>query len=123
MYQYAINLFFLKNLHVSPKSYLLNTHRLLLNNFVYFDDLWLFHKNLVYTVYKMDCKYSTTTSSGTFTVYNQLLHKCTATKFCKEKGHILAPITTLEDKEALTKLLHPYCDIHKNMTKNFLFYI
>ena len=63
----------------------------------------------------MDCKYSTTTASGTFTVYNQMLHKCTATKFCKEKGHILAPITTLEDKEALTKLLHPDCDIHKGV--------
>ena len=63
----------------------------------------------------MNCGYSVKTSSGTFTVYNQLLDKCAATKFCKEKGHILAPISTLEDKEALTKLLHADCDIHKGV--------
>ena len=63
----------------------------------------------------MSCKYSTTTSSGTFTVYNQFLDKCAAKKFCQKKGHILAPIVNDEDKAAITKLLDPYCAIHRGV--------
>ena len=63
----------------------------------------------------MTCGYSTTTPSGTFTVYNQLLDKCSATKFCKKKGHILAPILTNEDKAAVRKLIDPLCDIHQGV--------
>ena len=63
----------------------------------------------------MDCGYSVKTSSGTFTVYNQLLDKCAATKFCKKKGHILAPIVNDEDKTAIIKLIDPNCDIHKGV--------
>ena len=61
----------------------------------------------------MTCGYTTATSSGTFTVYNKELTKCEAKRFCRDKGHILAPITTQEDKNAVLKLLDPSCDIHK----------
>ena len=61
----------------------------------------------------MDCGFSTTTSSGTFTAYNKKLTKCEAKKFCRDKGHILAPITTQEDKTAVLKLLDTRCDEHK----------
>ena len=61
----------------------------------------------------MSCSYSIKTSSGTFTAYNQLLDRCSATKFCKNKGHILAPIVNDEDKAAITKLLNPDCEIHQ----------
>ena len=63
----------------------------------------------------MSCGYSIKTSSGTFTVYNQLLDKCAATKFCQRKGQILAPIVSQEDKDAITKLLNPDCKIHQGV--------
>ena len=63
----------------------------------------------------MSCEYSIKTSSGTFTVYNQLLDKCAATKFCQRKGQILAPIVSQEDKDAITKLLNPDCEIHQGV--------
>ena len=62
-----------------------------------------------------ECGYTTKTSSGTFTVYNQLLDRCSAKKFCEKKGHILAPITTTEDKEAVWDLLNIFCKIHQGV--------
>ena len=61
----------------------------------------------------MPCTNTTTTASGTFTVYNKELTKCEAKRFCREKGHILAPITTQQDKDAVYKLLDPRCKEHQ----------
>ena len=64
----------------------------------------------------MKCGFSRTTSSGTFTVYHKKLTKCEAKKFCRDKGHILAPVTTQEDKDALLDLLDDECEEHYGAT-------
>ena len=64
--------------------------------------------------------FSLSTSSGTFTVYHKKLTKCEAKKFCRDKGHILAPVTTKQDKDALLELLHPTCEEHYGATTYLL---
>ena len=64
------------------------------------------------------CGYTTTTSSDTFTVYNQLLDRCTAKKFCQK--NILAPKTSKKDKDVVTNLFHPWCKIHQGTRRYHL---
>ena len=65
------------------------------------------------------CKKTVKTSSGTFTAYNLNRYECGAERFCKDKGQILAPITTKEDKDAVAKMLsHPNCE-GKNMHQSY----
>ena len=61
----------------------------------------------------MPCSFSTTTSSGTFTITNKEMTRCEAKKYCRERNQILAPITTQEDKDAILNLIDPSCQIHK----------
>ena len=61
----------------------------------------------------MHCSNKVTTSSGTFTAYNDKMSRCEAKKFCQNKGHILAPITNQEDKDAVIKMLYPGCPQHR----------
>ena len=61
----------------------------------------------------MPCSNTTTTSSGTFTVYQKEMTKCEAKQFCRDKGHILAPITTMEDRDAVHKMLDWNCVEHQ----------
>ena len=51
------------------------------------------------------CKKKVTTSSGTFYAHNTKRYKCGAERYCKDRGQILAPITTQEDKDAITEML------------------
>lgn len=61
----------------------------------------------------MPCSNKVTTSSGTFTAYNNEMTRCEAKKFCQKKGHILAPITSQVDKDAVLKMLDQNCPQHK----------
>ena len=57
----------------------------------------------------MSCIKSIKTSSGTFSFSEKEMTRCEAKKYCRERGQILAPITTTEDKEAVLKMLDPDC--------------
>ena len=57
------------------------------------------------------CANSVTTKTGTFTFYTQKVTSCQAEKFCRGLGHILAPITNMEDKRALHKVADQRCGI------------
>ena len=57
----------------------------------------------------MSCIKSITTSSGTFSISDEKMTRCEAKKYCRDKGQILAPITTQKDKDAVVKMINPYC--------------
>ena len=48
-----------------------------------------------------NCSNSLTTSRGTYTFYQEEMIKAEATKFCEEKGEILAPITSKEEFDTI----------------------
>ena len=60
----------------------------------------------------MSCITNTTTSSGTFLFSKGHMTRCEAKKFCREKGGVLAPITTQEDKDAVLEMINPECFEH-----------
>ena len=47
------------------------------------------------------CSNSLTTSRGTYTFHQEQMNKSQATKFCKDKGQILAPITSQEEFDTI----------------------
>jgi len=57
------------------------------------------------------CPTSVTTKSGTFTFYTQKVQRCKAENFCRSLGHILAPITNMEDRKALQDTANQRCGI------------
>ena len=57
----------------------------------------------------MSCIKSITTSSGTFSFSEKEMTRCEAKKYCRDKGQILAPIMTQEDKDAVLEMLDPNC--------------
>ena len=57
----------------------------------------------------MSCPKSVTTSSGTFSFSKERMTRCEAKKYCRERGQILAPITTQEDKDAVLSMFHHTC--------------
>ena len=57
------------------------------------------------------CPTSVTTKTGTFTFHAQKVTSCQAEKFCRGLGQILAPITNVEDHEALQKVADQRCGI------------
>ena len=60
----------------------------------------------------MSCITNTTTSSGTFLFSKGHMTRCEAKKFCREKGGVLAPITTQKDKDAVLEMINPECFEH-----------
>ena len=61
---------------------------------------------------KMSCPKSVTTSSGTFSFSEKQMTRCEAKKYCRERGQILAPITTQEDKDAVLTMFNDKCFNH-----------
>ena len=60
----------------------------------------------------MSCPKSVTTSSGTFSYSERQMTRCEAKKYCRERGQILAPITTQEDKDAVLTMFNEKCFNH-----------
>ena len=60
----------------------------------------------------MPCSKKVTTSSGTFTAYNDEMSHCRAKSYCEKKGQILAPVTNQKDADALVEMLDHSCPQH-----------
>ena len=60
----------------------------------------------------MSCLKNITTSSGTFSFSEIQMTRCEAKTYCRDRGQILAPIMTQEDKDAVLKMLDPNCLKH-----------
>ena len=66
-----------------------------------------------------NCPTSITTTSGTFTFYEQNVPKCEAEQICQSKGHILAPITNMEDRKAIEKIGGQECGIFREFVQGY----
>ena len=63
----------------------------------------------------VNCVKKVTTSSGTFTFFDEEVQKCEARKKCEEKGQILAPILNAEDATALQAVCdETACEFHNH---------
>ena len=59
---------------------------------------------------KKSCGDSLTTSVGTYTFYESQMNKNDAAKFCKDKGQILAPITSQEEFDKVHQFVNKCCN-------------
>ena len=58
------------------------------------------------------CKNTLKTSKGTYTFYNELVHKSESKEICKKHGGIIAPLHTQEEFDAVHKFAYecqPWC--------------
>ena len=58
---------------------------------------------------KKVCGDSLTTSAGTYTFYDSKMNKNDAAKFCKDKGQILAPITSQGEFDKVHQFVNKCC--------------
>ena len=61
---------------------------------------------------KKPCGNSLTTSAGTYTFYKSEMTQNDATKFCEDKGQILAPITSQEEFNKVNKYVQGCCNLN-----------
>ena len=59
---------------------------------------------------KKVCGDSLTTSAGTYTFYESKMNKNDATKFCQDKGQILAPITSQGEFDKVHQFVNKCCN-------------
>ena len=60
-----------------------------------------------------NCPTSVTTKSGTFSFHTEEVPSCKAKKICASLGRILAPITNIEDRNAIHSITDQKCGIFK----------
>ena len=61
-----------------------------------------------------NCPTSITTKSGTFTFHTEQVPSCKAKKICASLGRILAPITNVEDRDAIQNITNQRCGMFRN---------
>ena len=72
---------------------------------------------------KNNCGNSLTTSAGTYTFYKSEMTQNDATKFCEDKGQILAPITSQEEFNKVHNYVQGCCDLSGITTYHIGLYV